>query len=227
MPIDVYAVPAEQKTYTRQNLFVADSHEIPNHSIGVNIYQDFAYTQFNSQSYLAMTTGATVVADQWVEFGVFCSYTLPSIKPINVQISTGLTTTDLKTNFYCGNTLGFIAWPESMVHAKFAVDLGIGSEKTKKCQYVDDENGTRKSDDNCVPPTSPFNQVYARQDFTYPVLVIRPAILLEANLFSFLQWTFGVRYRFQFSPIRTAEASKIGSKSSWLEISTGPVFNIR
>lgn len=223
MPIDVYSVPVEQRNYTRQNLFVADSQEVPTHSIGVNAYQDFAYTQLNAKSYLAMTTGATVVADQWVEFGLFCSYTLPSIAPINVPISTGQTTTNLGHYLYCGNTLGFIVWPEKMFHPKFGIDLGIGYEKTTKCQLVD--GGT--ADPNCIQSTSPFGDVYARKEFIYPIFVVKPAVVLEANLFSFLQWTLGLRYRFQISPTRTTEAQKLDAKSSWFEISTGPVFNIR
>lgn len=227
MPIDVYSVPAEQRTYTRQNLFVANSQEVPTHSIGVNAYQDFAYTRMNAQSYLAMTTGATVVLDQWVEFGLFCSYTVPSVKPIDVPIDSGITYTNMKHYLYCGNTLGFIVWPEKMIHPKFGIDLGIGYETTNKCIRTDNRNQNKTTDPTCSDPPSDFPQVYQRKDVIYPIFVVKPAVVLEANLFSFLQWTLGLRYRFQISPTRTSEAQKLDAKSSWLEISTGPIFNIR
>lgn len=209
MAIDAYPVIIEQKTYTRQNLFFHNTQDTYKSSIGVNIYQDFAYTQLNSASYLAMTTGATVVMNQWAEFGIFCSYMVPKAELITTD-SVSQPTMGLGNYVYCGNTLGFIPWAEKIFHPKFAVDVGIGGATTQQLTNCDASGCTGDA-----------------KQISYPIFIIKPAILLEANLFSFLQWTLGVRYRFQLSSNSANDTSTLNSKASWFEFSTGPVFNVR
>lgn len=203
MAIDIYSVPAVERTYVRQNLFSDATPRKAESSIGVNIYQDFGYTQADGDGYFAMTTGATVVLNQWAEFGLFCSYWFPKTNPINSD-TTPNQIMYMGNMVYCGNTIGFIPWADKIVHPKFALDVGFTS----------------------VSATL-FNASNIARRIDYPLLILKPAIILETNVLSFLQWTVGIRYRFQIALNGPTESGKLDSKANWLEFSTGPVFNVR
>ncbi len=203
MAIDVYSIPVEERTYIRENLFQKPTAQKANQSIGVNLYEDLLYTQIDSKSYFGSTTRASVVYNQWLDFGVFCSVYLPTTDPIFANNSSN-STMFLNTYFFCGNTLGFSILPEKTFHPRFALDVGMGKAAG---DFFDAKNNIKRID--------------------YPILVLRPAVILDMNIYSFLQWTLGVSYRFQMSFYGPEGASTLNSKANWLEFSTGPVFNLR
>lgn len=203
MAIDIYSVPVAEQSYVRQNLFSDPTPRRAKDSIGVNIYQDLGYTQADGESYFAMTTGATVVLNQWAEFGIFCSYWLPKTKPIDADTSPNQVMY-LSNMFYCGNTIGFIPWADKVVHPKIALDVGFTTASATQ-----------------------FNASNIPRRIDYPILILKPAIMLETNILSFLQWTFGIRYRFQIGIHGPSESGHLDSKANWAEFTTGPVFNLR
>lgn len=204
MAIDIYPVPTEQRTYTRHNLFT-DSQTLPfKDSVGVNLYQDFSYVRLASENYFGMTTGAEVVLNHAGKLGLFCSYQFPHAQYPPAQDLTATSTIFYIGNYtYCGFSLAYVPLSEHIFHPVFSVDLGLGSIHASKTTGVK------------------VHETY------YMIYVIKPEIALEMNLLSFLQWTFGVHYRFQISSFGPSDSSSFNGKASGIEVSTGPVFNLR
>lgn len=200
MAVDAYPVPAESKVFVRQNIFPGIYKSPYNDAIDVNVYQDFSASWVGSQVYFAMATGINVVLNHVFEFGPFCNYILGE----NVKIeNSGFANNRLLLNtyYYCGNMFSYVPIANKMFHPKLWLDLGLGNA-----------NGVAQN-----------KQILTESSVKYVFFVIKPGVALEMNLFSFLQWTLAAQYRFQLQI--HGPTNDLGSKSSGLELSTGPVIH--
>lgn len=201
MAIDAYhtPVPAEQKVFARQNLF-SGIYKPPIHdNIGVNLYQDFSYSWVGSQGYFAMATGLNVVLNHVFEFGPFCNYFLENVTIDNSDLSNN--SLILSSYFYCGNMLAYVPIANKMFHPKIWLDVGLGNAQ-----------GVARN-----------NTLNVQSDVSYVFVVLKPAIAVEVNLFSFLQWTAAAQYRLQINV--DGPSDDLGPKASGFELSTGPVIH--
>jgi len=219
MAIDIYSVPAEQRTYIRDNLFTDPTSQVSNDGVGVNIYQDFIFTKLYDVFSVGMTTGAAVVLNHFVDLGFFCSYYFPKVKDLEFKNDTSIYIQGdpkfhYKTYAFCGGTLGYTPIPEKIVHPRIGLDVGLGNTSATI---------TYKS-----APKEPSS-------ITFPYLIFRPTINMEVNIYSFIQWRLGLGYRFQVTAAsQNIKDEALGGSSSHadramssLEVSTGIVFNAR
>lgn len=203
MAIDVSPppAPAEQRLFIRQNI-ISGIYTPPLYdSIKTNIYQDVAFSWIRDNPYLTMATGVNIVLDYAFEFGAFCNYALQNI---DVPLSkSGIHQNSIVFDryFYCGNMFAYVPLADKMFHPKIWLDVGLGNAQ-----------GT-STNVRSLAPTS----------LSYLFFVLKPAIALEMNLFSFLQWTLAAQYRLQFEI--NGPSNDMGTKASGLEASTGPVFH--
>lgn len=199
MAMDAQPVPvAEQKVFVRQNIFPGIYKPPVNDAIDVNVYQDFSFSMVGSDGYFAMATGVNVVLNHVFEFGPFCNYFLQDVT--RNDTSNPGNTLFLDSYFYCGNMFAYTPLSEKKFHPKIYFDIGLGNA-----------HGYSRS------ASSPI-----QTEVDYVFLVLKPAIALEINLWSFLQWTAAIQYRFQAQ--LNGPSDDLGGKASGLEISTGPVF---
>ncbi len=193
-------VPSEQRVFARQNLFTSIYKPPQSDTVNVNLYQDFAYASIAGEGSFLMTTGANIVLDHVFEFGPFCTYTPNQ----NIEINSDDLKSDLVLNsyFYCGTMFAYTPIANKIFHPRLFLDLAMGnthgSAITKNTRIV-----------------SPVNYVF---------MVIKPAVSLDINLWSFLQWSTAIQYRFQVNI--GGPSNDMGSKASGVEISTGPVFQL-
>lgn len=201
MAVDAYPVPAESRVFVRQNIFPGIYKSPVNDSVDVNVYQDFSASWVGSTPYFAMATGVNVVLNHVFEFGPYCNYFLENVNIEDSSIANNRLI--LNSYFYCGNMFAYVPLAQKMFHPKIWLDVGLGNA-----------SGIAQNRSNGI-----------QADVNYVFFVLKPALALEMNLFSFLQWTAAVQYRFQMQIYGPGTADDLGSKSSGLEISTGPVFH--
>lgn len=203
MAIDVSPppAPAEQRVFIRQNL-ISGIYTPPLYdSVKTNVYQDFALSWIRSKPYFTMATGVNIVLNYNFEFGAFCNYALQNI---DIPLAdSGIVDNSITINryFYCGNMFAYVPLADKMFHPKIWLDVGLGNAQ-----------GTSINKNSKAPAS-----------LSYLFFVLKPAIALEMNLFSFLQWTIAAQYRLQFNI--NGPSDDMGSKASGLEVSTGPVFH--
>jgi len=218
MAIDVYSVPAEHRTYIRENLFTDSTKQVSDDAVGVNIYQDFMFTKLNDKGVFGMTTGATAVLNHFMDLGFFCSYYFPKVEDFTVSVSeANLVVKNPKFSYntyaFCGTTVGYIPLSEKIVHPRVGLDVGFG-KTSATYQNLLSTNST---------------------DTSYPFIILRPTINMEVNMYSFIQWRLGLGYRFQISILNSdsktrnlrGTSSTADRNMSEFEVSTSIVFNAR
>jgi len=218
---DTQPIPVEERLFVRQNLFSSIYKPPTSDAINVNIYQDFAYSKIGTVNSFLMTTGVNVVVNHFLEFGPFCTYLgapqSPTITDPNAPapIPEGNVERDTLTfvnYFYCGAMFGYIPLAKKVVHPKVFLDIGMGG--------MNGEGASKLG----IPSA-----------MSYSFLVLKPALAAEVNLFSFLQWTAAVQYRFQIGlgneyEVKNAKGTytiderKVGNDTGGIEVSTGFVF---
>jgi hypothetical protein len=203
MAIDVSPppAPAEQRLFIRQNL-ISGIYTPPLYdSIKTNIYQDVAISWIRNNAYLTMATGVNIVLDYAFEFGAFCNYSLQNISIPASKSGIADNSILLTTYFYCGNMVAYVPLADKMFHPKIWLDVGLGSAQGSTSNVFSKAPGS----------------------VSYLFFVVKPAIALEMNLVSFLQWTLAAQYRLQFNI--SGPSNDMGTKASGFEVSTGPVFH--